>query len=77
MIHFSKKLFTYRLVRSRDIAGLTQAQLAHRAGMPPAMIGRYEQGAALPSTPNLHRLCVALDTSADYLMGLSHKSDLE
>ncbi len=77
MQHFNKKLFTFRLTVARGLANLTQAQLAHRASMPPAMIGRYEQGAALPTTPNLHRLCVALDTSADYLMGLSHKSDLE
>ncbi len=77
MQHFNKKLFTFRLIVARGLANLTQAQLAHRAGMPPAMIGRYEQGAALPSPPNLYRICVALDTSANYFMGLSHKSDLE
>lgn len=45
------------LVReARRRAGLTQAQLAARAGVPQSTVGRIESGARTPSTDMLERL---------------------
>jgi uncharacterized protein len=40
----------------RREAGLTQAELAHRAGISQAMVARYETGAASPTVRTLSRL---------------------
>lgn len=45
------------LVReARRRAGLTQAELARRAGVPQSTIGRIESGARVPSTALVERL---------------------
>ncbi|MHC4108110.1 MAG: helix-turn-helix transcriptional regulator [Planctomycetota bacterium] len=41
---------------ARRRAGLTQAQLAERAGVPQSTIGRIETGARVPSTALVERL---------------------
>lgn len=41
---------------ARRRAGLTQAQLAQRAGVPQSTIGRIETGARVPSTALVERL---------------------
>ena len=47
------------LVRVRREAGLTQAELACRAGTSQAMVARYETGAASPTVRTLARLLQA------------------
>ena len=48
------------LVReARRRAGLTQAQLAERAGVPQSTVGRIESGARVPSTELVERLVEA------------------
>lgn len=44
------------LREARLRAGLTQAALARRAGVPQSTIGRIESGARVPSTASLERL---------------------
>ena len=44
------------LREARKRAGLTQAELAQRAGVPQSTIGRIESGARVPSTDLLERL---------------------
>lgn len=44
------------LHRARSAAGLTQTQLAARAGTSQPAVNRYERGFALPSIPTLERL---------------------
>lgn len=44
------------LREARKRAGLTQAELAARAGVPQSTIGRIETGARVPSTELLERL---------------------
>lgn len=44
------------LVRARTAAGLTQRELAQRAGTSQPALARYESGAALPTLPTLERL---------------------
>jgi hypothetical protein len=52
------------LVReARRRAGLTQAQLAERAGVPKSTVGRIESGARMPSTEMVERLVQAAGLS--------------
>ncbi len=50
---------------ARRRAGLTQAELAERAGVPKSTVGRIESGARVPSTEMVERLVRAsgLDVS--------------
>jgi transcriptional regulator with XRE-family HTH domain len=41
---------------ARDNAGLTQRELAQRAGVPQSMIAAYENGTRQPTIPTLFRL---------------------
>jgi transcriptional regulator with XRE-family HTH domain len=74
------------LKQARWSTELTQRQLAHRLGMPPSTLSRYESGAALPSLRMLDRILAAcgkdlqaslvhrhadLDAELDRLRGLS------
>lgn len=49
-----------RLIReARELAGLSQASLAIRAGTSQSAVARYEAGATQPSLPTLERLVAA------------------
>lgn len=61
-----------RLARMR--AGLTQADVAERIGVATEVYGRMERGKMLPSVPTLLRLCVALRSGPDELMGLAARN---
>ncbi|MEU5126607.1 helix-turn-helix domain-containing protein [Streptomyces mobaraensis] len=53
---------TAALVRSRRIElGLSQAELATRAGTGQAFVSRVESGKAIPTLPVLQRLAAALE----------------
>lgn len=54
----------------RNVAGLTQAQLAERIGVSTSFIGHIERGTRKLSVEVLWELCTALETSADFLLGL-------
>lgn len=45
--------------------GLTQAELADRAGMTQPQLSRLESGGAIPTVPLLGRLAAALDAELD------------
>ena len=49
------------LLEARRMAGLTQAELARRAGTSQAMVARYETGIASPTVRTLRRLLRAAD----------------
>lgn len=55
-----------RLKAAREDADLTQAQ----TGIARRQYIRYEQGAQEMGIAKLRALCLALDVSADYLLGL-------
>ena len=65
------ELFAERLKAARLLRGLTQAELASRAGLPPTSIAHFESGSRKPSFDTLRRLAAALDVSTDYLLGRS------
>jgi len=60
-----KPTFGPRLRELRVRAGLTQAQLAERAGLSLAAVKHYEQGLREPTWPTLQALADALRTSCD------------
>jgi transcriptional regulator with XRE-family HTH domain len=65
------EIFKERLKKARDLRGLSQAQLATKAGLPPASVSHFESGPRKPSFDNLKALASALDVTTDYLLGRS------
>lgn len=64
-------IFKERLRKARDLRGFSQAQLATKAGLPPASVSHFESGPRKPSFDNLKALASALDVTTDYLLGRS------
>ena len=62
-------LFPERLREARELRGLSQGDLADRAGLQPSAISHFETGGRKPSFENLRRLADALSVSTDYLLG--------
>jgi len=62
--------FKNRLRTARDRKGWTQAFAAEQACMQPCQWAFYEQGQRTPSIANLASICIALNVSADWLLGL-------
>lgn len=48
--------FGTQLMRARTAAGLSQRELARRAGVPQSTVGRIETGAMIPRVDTLQRL---------------------
>jgi transcriptional regulator with XRE-family HTH domain len=61
--------FGKRLCRIRESQGLTQANLALKAGFHCSAISHFEAGRRLPSLDNLTRLADAMSVTIDYLVG--------
>lgn len=65
-------VFKDHLKQKRLEAGLTQAQLAAKAGITARTVQNYELGSRNPANMEVvQRLAEALDTTADYLLGSS------
>lgn len=54
---------------ARQTAGLTQADLAERLGVSRVHIANYERGSKWPNVKMLVRICKALETSPDKILG--------
>ncbi len=65
----SRKRFRERLRKWRRKRGLTQEELAKRAGVPKVSVSHFETGHRFPNAESLRRLADALGVSADYLLG--------
>lgn len=62
--------FGRRLKKARATRGLTQAQLARKAGVSATMISHFETGERqFPSADNLVKIANSLNVSTDYLLG--------
>lgn len=59
--------FRDRLKELRQAAGLTQAALAEKSGVPLSTIRDYEQSKRDPGLPTAKKLAVALGVSLDQL----------
>lgn len=62
-------LFPERLRTAREYRGLSQGELAQKAGMQPSAISHFETGTRKPSFDNLRILADSLDVTTDYLLG--------
>ncbi|MFZ4616663.1 MAG: helix-turn-helix domain-containing protein [Rectinemataceae bacterium] len=61
--------FGERLRKTRDDKGLSQQDLAERAGIQASAVSHFELGRRLPSFDNIRRLADALNVSSDFLLG--------
>lgn len=59
-----------RLARIRRDKGLTQVELADKIGIIQPVLSDYERGRLRPYSEMVARFCLALDVSADELLGL-------
>ncbi len=66
--------FQDRLRKARQDKGLSQSELAERAGFQPSAISHFETGTRAPSFDNLRKLADALGVSIDYLLGRQAES---
>lgn len=64
-----------RLTERRKLHKLTQEQLARQVDLTKAAISNYEQGRSAPPYETLTVLVDALQTNADYLLGLTDHPD--
>lgn len=71
-----RRLFGERLRALRKSAGLTQQQLADRAGFKSPVIVRYEAGRALPRPQAIEKLAAALGVPVSDLDGSNFDLDL-
>jgi transcriptional regulator with XRE-family HTH domain len=72
MSNLEKKL-PERILEARKYRRLSQEQLAELADLNRVMISKYETGATVPTLQTLTKLANALNTTTDYLLGLSDK----
>jgi transcriptional regulator with XRE-family HTH domain len=66
--------FAERLKESRKSKGLSQGELAEKAGFHLQHISRYERGITLPSADALKKLSAALEVSTEYLIDSEQSS---
>ena len=59
----------------RESKGLTQKELAEIVGVQDAVISNCETGRNRPNVDVLKKLCTALNTSADELIGIKRKEN--
>jgi transcriptional regulator with XRE-family HTH domain len=57
------------LRKIREDKGLSQSDLAHKAGFQPSAISHFESSRRSPSFDNLKKLADALAVTIDYLLG--------
>ena len=60
-----------RIKEARENSGFTQQKLAEAVGVTKTAIYYYEKGRKIPSADVLKNIALALNVSADYLLGLT------
>jgi transcriptional regulator with XRE-family HTH domain len=58
-LHGVATRFAHELVAARAVSGLTQRQMARRAGVSQSLVSLAERGLTVPSLDTIHRLAVA------------------
>ena len=67
----SIEFFGDKLKSVRKSRHLTQLELSKRLDVSKGTVSAYEQSLSYPSIETLTKLCFILDTSSDYLLGIS------
>lgn len=72
-----RSAFALRLEQALKNKGITQKELAARAGVTEAAMSHYIKGDRTPRSSVLARIADALGTTSDYLMAGTPKNELE
>ncbi len=67
--------FKERLTEALKQSEYTQKEIAQRLYIAEGNISNWKKGENLPSLDIFYKLCVLLDESADYLLGLDEKDE--
>lgn len=67
--------FRHRLKRIRERREMSQRTLSELCGVSSDMVGLYERGKRKPNIETLKEMCIVLDVSADYLLGILEKHE--
>lgn len=62
--------FTERISEVLKNSRYTQKEIAKKLGLSEGNISNWKKGLNLPSVETLYELCIILDESADYLLGI-------
>lgn len=65
-------LFQNRFNEVLKTTSITQRELAEKIGVDASYITQLKKGQKQPNIKLLYRICIVLDVSADYLLGLSN-----
>ncbi len=65
--------FSTRIKLLRLKQGISQAELAESIGVAASTVGMYEQGRREPDFPTFLSMCIKLNTTPDYLLGLEKR----
>lgn len=63
-------VFSERITEALKQSNYTQKELAQMLNISESNISNWKKGQNLPSVDILYKLCIILDESADYLLGL-------
>lgn len=70
----NKILFSERITETIKSSKFNQKQIAKILNISESNITNWKNGQNLPSVETLYRLCILLEESADYLLGLEDES---
>lgn len=65
-------MYNERLLLAREKKGMTQKELSSILGLKQQQYARYEKGINIMPITYLKKICIALDISADYIVGLTN-----
>jgi transcriptional regulator with XRE-family HTH domain len=68
---YAKMTVALRIKQRREQLGLKQSELALISKISQAQVSKYESGTHEPNAHALYQLAMALNTSADWLIGLT------
>jgi len=66
-----KMYYTEKLVLAREKRNISQKELSEMLGIKQQQYARYEKGINVMPITYLDKICIALDVSSDYLIGLT------
>ncbi len=64
----------WNLSKAREVANLSQQELADKIGVPRGYVTYWENGTRTPHIEDLIKLCKVLNVSSDYILGLNDNS---
>ncbi|MBQ3505377.1 MAG: helix-turn-helix transcriptional regulator [Clostridia bacterium] len=63
--------FQQRLIEELKASKYTQKEIANELGITESNLTNWKKGENVPSLETFYRLCILLEVSADYLLGIA------